>query len=86
METTTHETLAVDVKLQVKDVLRYNMYVAYRSWFSKIILVIGIVLFGWMAYRMATTTDRFDIFLSHNILMIIVLCEHNLIFFLCHRI
>lgn len=72
MTTQNEQKLAIDVKLQIKDVLRYNMYIAYKSWFSKLILVVGVGLGGWMIYQMATTTKRFDIFLSENILMIML--------------
>lgn len=72
MTTNNNEQLAIDVKLQIKDVLRYNMYIAYKSWFSKIVLVVGVLLCGWMLYRVSITTQRLDIFISENILMIML--------------
>ena len=72
MTTENKEKLAIDVKLQIKDVLRYNMYIAYKSWFSKIVLVVGVLLCGWMIYLFATTTKSLDVFISENIIMLML--------------
>ncbi|MGL4361795.1 MAG: YcxB family protein [Cellulosilyticaceae bacterium] len=61
----------VDVRLHVKDVYRYNMYVAYQSKISKGILSVGVILGIWMLYSMITTEQRLDLFLSENIIWIV---------------
>ncbi len=64
--------LEIDVNLRFKDMLRYNVSIAYRSWFPKLILLIGILLTGWLIYSFITRTTTWDLFLSQNILMILV--------------
>ncbi len=72
MVTEQYTPVTVDVKLKIRDVLRYNMYVAYRSWWSRIILVIGVALAIWLGYSMVERTVSLDVFLSQNIVMILV--------------
>ena len=66
------ESLDIKVQLRIKDVLRYNMFVAYRSWVSKLILCVGIGVWIWLIYKIVTSPLRFDIFLSHNIMFIML--------------
>lgn len=66
------ESLSVKVQLRVKDVLRYNMFVAYRSWFSKLIVLVGVGIWVWLIYKIVTSPLRFDLFLSQNIIMIVL--------------
>lgn len=68
----TSKKVDLNVKLKIKDVLRYNMHIAYKSWFSKLLLVVGIGMCGWLAYRFATTTQRLDIFFSENVIFIML--------------
>ncbi|OOB79208.1 MAG: hypothetical protein ATN34_03485 [Epulopiscium sp. Nele67-Bin002] len=65
-------SVTLKVKLKVSDVLRYNMYVAYRSKFSKILLLVGTVLLGYIFYKYFMTTDTIGVFLSRNIVLICV--------------
>ena len=64
--------LEIDIKLKVADVLRYNLWVAYRSIVSKSMLVLGIGLLGWLIYKVTTNTGRLDVFISQNILWIML--------------
>lgn len=64
--------LEMDIKLKVGDVLRYNLWVAYRSIVSKGMLVLGIGLLGWLGYKVTINTGRLDVFISQNILWIML--------------
>ena len=63
----------IDTKLKVSDVWRYNMHIAYKSWFSKIVLVVGIALLGWTVFKFINRgTMTWDIFVSQNIIFIML--------------
>lgn len=72
MEETKEMKLAVEVKLKVKDVLKYNLYVAYKSWFSKLILVLGLGMCSYVVYKGLITERTWDIFISENIILIML--------------
>ena len=64
--------LELQIKLKVKDVLRYNLWVAYRSIVSKLMLILGIGLTGWLIYKVSINTGRLDVFISQNIIWIVL--------------
>lgn len=64
--------LELQIKLKVKDVLRYNLWVAYRSIVSKLMLILGVGLTGWLIYKVSVNTDRLDVFISQNIIWIVL--------------
>ena len=55
--------LELQIKLKVKDVLRYNLWVAYRSIVSKLMLILGVGLTGWLIYKVSVNTGRLDVFI-----------------------
>lgn len=67
-----HEYVDINTKLKISDVLRYNMHIAYRSVFNKLIFLIGIGLVGYMVYKFMTRTTPVDLFISQNILFIML--------------
>ncbi|OON96342.1 MAG: hypothetical protein ATN36_05695 [Epulopiscium sp. Nele67-Bin005] len=66
------QNVEVTVKLKIKDVMRYNLWVAYRSKFSKLTFLMGCALLGYVAYQWTINTSSLGVFLSHNILWIIL--------------
>ena len=66
--------VAVNIKFKVADVLRYNMYVAYKSIVSKGMVVVGIALLVWLGYKFATrpATTPLDLFIAQNIVLIVL--------------
>lgn len=64
--------LELQIKLKVKDVLRYNLWVAYRSIVSKLMLILGVGLTAWLIYKISTNTGRLDVFISQNIIWIVL--------------
>lgn len=66
------QCIDIEVKLKVADVLRYNMHIAYKSVFSKFIVLIGVGLLGLLAYKFMTRIDPIDLFISQNILFIML--------------
>lgn len=72
MKDNTAKTVDVQVKLRLKDVLRYNMYVAYRSVFSKVMTGVGVALLVYFFYKLATRTVSLDLFIATNFLWIML--------------
>ncbi|MGL4344755.1 MAG: YcxB family protein, partial [Cellulosilyticaceae bacterium] len=66
------QTVEVQVKLKLADMFRYNMYVAYRSVFSKVMTVIGVALLGFFFYKVNTRTVSLDLFIATNFLWIML--------------
>lgn len=66
------QSLSIQVKLKIGDVLRYNMYIAYKSLFSKILTLVGIGLLGFFFYKMSVRTVTLDIFISQNFIWLMV--------------
>lgn len=64
--------LELQIKLKVGDVFRYNLWVAYRSIVSKLMLLLGVGLTGWLIYKISIDTGRLDVFISQNIIWIIL--------------
>lgn len=62
----------IDTKLKVADVFRYNMHIAYKSVFSKVVLLVGVGLLGLLVYKFMTRTTPIDLFISQNILFIML--------------
>ncbi|MGL6173092.1 MAG: YcxB family protein [Cellulosilyticaceae bacterium] len=67
-----NKNVDVDVKLKVSDVLRFNMHIAYKSVFSKVVLALGVGLLVFLVYKFMTRTAPLDIFISENILFIML--------------
>lgn len=72
MEDNTVKSVAVEVKLKLKDVLRYNMFVAYRSVFSKVMTGVGVALLVYFFYKLANRTVTLDLFIATNFLWIML--------------
>ncbi|MHC1750014.1 MAG: YcxB family protein [Cellulosilyticaceae bacterium] len=66
------EGLHLNVKFKVVDVFRYNLYVAYQSIVSKILVIVGIALIGWLVYKFQHRIVDMDIFITQNIVWIIL--------------
>ncbi len=66
------KTLALDVKFQIKDIWRYNMYIGYRSVLSRLIVIAGLTLVAWLIYSGINREVTLDVFLSQNILYIMI--------------
>lgn len=66
------EGLHLSIKFKVADVFRYNLYVAYQSIVSKILVVVGIALIGWFVYKFQHRMVDMDIFITQNIIWIIL--------------
>ncbi|MEG0012887.1 MAG: YcxB family protein [Cellulosilyticaceae bacterium] len=67
-----NQCVDVDTKLKIADVLRYNMHIAYKSVFSKVVLLVGVGLLGLLVYKFITRTSPIDLFISQNILFIML--------------
>lgn len=65
-----NKDLTLDVKFQIKDIWRYNMYIAYRTVFSRLVVVAGLTLVAWLIYKGMNRTVTLDVYLSQNILYI----------------
>ena len=64
--------LAVDIKFKVRDILRYNMWVALKSTVNKIMICLGIIIGGVYVYKLFNRTVALDIFIANNILLLLV--------------
>lgn len=71
--------LTLNVKFKVKDILRYNISVASKSLANKLVMGAGVLVLIYFFYKMFTRTVTLDIFISQNIVLLIV---PLLIFFL----
>lgn len=69
--TETNE-LAVKVKMKISDVLRYNLWVGYRTLFSKILVIVGLGIVAWLGYKFTQNAGRIDLFFADNIIWIIL--------------
>ncbi|QEH68838.1 YcxB family protein [Cellulosilyticum sp. ST5] len=72
MEKQQENSLSLDVKFKFKDVLRYNTSVAIKNIVNDIVLGIGLAVLIFFFYKMCTTTERLDIFISKNITLLLV--------------
>ncbi len=72
MEKQQENSLSLDVKFKFKDVLRYNTSVAKKNIVNDIVLGIGVAVLVFFFYKMFTTTERLDIFISKNITLLLV--------------
>lgn len=66
------DQVVVQVKFKVKDVLRYNMWVALKNNINKGMLVLGLILLGTYFYKMFYRTVSLDIFIATHVLLLIV--------------
>ncbi len=64
--------LSLDVKFKFKDVLRYNASVAKKNIVNDIVVGIGIAVLLFFFYKMFTTTERLDIYISKNITLLLI--------------
>ncbi len=72
MNDETDKQLIVDVNFKVRDVLRYNMWVAFRSIANKVALLLGIILLALYVYKMINRTAALDVFIASNVLLLII--------------
>lgn len=72
MKKQQENSLSLEVKFKLKDVLRYNTSVASKNIVNDIVLGIGGAVLIFFFYKMFTTTERLDIFISKNITLLLV--------------
>ncbi len=72
MSCESEKELLANVRFKVKDVLRYNMSIAFRSLKNKVILLAGVVLLGVYFYKLFTRTIALDLFVANNIILLLV--------------
>lgn len=72
MSNSEAKQLELDVKFKVKDVLRYNMSVAWKSLLNKIVMIIGALVLIYFFYQMFTTDMGWDVYLSQHIILLLV--------------
>lgn len=72
MKKQQENSLSLDVKFKFKDVLRYNTSVALKNIVNDIVLGIGVAVLIFFFYKMFTTSERLDIFISRNITLLLV--------------
>lgn len=72
MDEQNSTSLSLDVKFKVKDVLRYNWSVARKNLVNCIVLGIGVLVLVYYFYKMFTSPERLDIFIAHNIMLLVV--------------
>lgn len=72
MENKKESTLLLSVKFKVKDVLRYNMSVAGKNKVNQLVLGVGGLTLFYFFYKMFVTTERLDVFIAKNIVLLIV--------------
>lgn len=72
MKQNQQNQLNLKIKLKIQDVLKYNLYVAYRSWFSRLIVLLGIGMCGYVVYQLTTTQERLDVFIAQHIVFIML--------------
>lgn len=72
MENNNEQTLTLNVKFKLRDILRYNMSVALKSIANKIVLGVGALAFLFFIYKMCTREVGLDIFISENIILLLV--------------
>ncbi|ONI45968.1 hypothetical protein AN641_02695 [Candidatus Epulonipiscioides gigas] len=65
--------MEIKFKLTFKDMLRYNLYVGYKSLYSKLTILIGILAFTYILYSFFTTEQPVLNFISKNIIIIILI-------------
>lgn len=67
-----NQELKLDVKFKVKDVLRYNMSVAWKNVLNKILMIVGVLVLVYFIYQMFTTSVGWDVYLSQHIIILLV--------------
>ncbi len=72
MNTNEAQALKLNVQFKVKDVLRYNMSVAWKNLLNKIVLIIGGAVLIYFFYQMFTTNVGWDVYLSQHIIILLV--------------
>ncbi len=72
MKNKENQSLTVDVKFKLQDILRYNMAIAWKSLANKIVCLIGIGLLIYYFYKMANRDVALDTFITQNVLYIMV--------------
>ncbi|WP_010168148.1 YcxB family protein [Candidatus Epulonipiscium viviparus] len=65
--------MEIKVKLTFGDVFRYNLYVGYKSIFSKVIVLIGLAVLGYIVYKFSVADGPILDVISRNIIAIIVM-------------
>lgn len=64
--------LKLQVKCTVKDIFRYNLWVAYKSLLNKGIACVGIGLIVYFFYGAMHTLETLDVFISQNLLVLLL--------------
>lgn len=66
------QELTVYVSFKIRDVLRYNMWVMFRSIVNKVVLLIGVVLIGIFIYNISNREISLDLFIAQNIMLLFI--------------
>ncbi len=72
MENHQENKLSLDIKFKFNDVLRYNISVATKNIVNDIVMGIGLAVLIFFFYKMATTTEGMDVYISKNIALLLV--------------
>jgi len=67
-----HKELIVNVKFKIRDVLRYNMTIMFKSIVNKVILLIGLLLISFYIYKLLNRQGALDLFIAQNIVLLLV--------------
>lgn len=66
------DSLNLDVKFKVRDVLRYNASVARKNIVNCIVMAFGLGVLVYFFYKMFTTGERVDVFFARHIVLLLV--------------
>ncbi len=72
MQNQEERQLTLKVNFKIKDVLRYNTDVAKKNIVNDLVLAIGLGVIVFFFYKMWTTSERMDIYISKNITLLLV--------------
>ena len=64
--------LKIEVRCTVKDIFRYNLWVAYKNWTNKAVSVVGLGLIVYFIYQLMHTTETLDIFIAQNLIILLL--------------
>lgn len=72
MKENNQTSLSLDVKFKVKDVLRYNLSVAFKNKVNDIMMALGVGVLAYFFYKLLTSGERVDIFFARHIVLLVV--------------
>ena len=72
MEKQQENSLELDIKFKFKDVFRYNVSVATKNIVNDIVMAMGVFVLIFFFYKLATTTEGIDVYISKNIALLLV--------------